>query len=110
MPKTAPPTAPKKAQIEKYLAALAKMRQLQREARSHARIAAELGSKLMAFAKAAGGKKRTVETCGFVLALIKKRLPVVWKVEFVRLAGVEEAEKLIKAAPQKDTLSVTPTK
>lgn len=60
----------------------------------------------LAYAKAKGGKQKSVTTCGHVLAIVTKAGSVAWKAAFVKLAGKAKAEALIADAPSKEVLTI----
>ncbi len=54
-------------------------------------------------------KKSSIKRCGgWLLAWVNGQAKVSWKDEFIRIAGVEAADKLAKEAKPKLKLKVTP--
>jgi hypothetical protein len=81
---------------------------LARQAKDLKALLDPLEEKFLAHVQECGGRERAVISCGFRLAINEKRDSVAWKEEFIRVAGVEAAEKLIAAAGTKDVLVIEP--
>lgn len=92
--------------IEQYLELEEGRKRLEREARALGKQSGEIADKLLAFARAHGGKAQSILRSGYVLAVVTKPGTVEWKKEFVRQAGLDAAEALIAAAPTRESLSV----
>ena len=103
-------TAVGKAEIERYFKLDAERLSLARQVKDLAALQEKIEEKMIALVKAKGGKLRSVVRCGYLLSLSDKDGSVKWKDEFVRVAGSEAAEKLIRAAPKKETFSIEPEK
>lgn len=71
---------------------------LERQARALQKQLAVISEKLLAFTKENGGKLRTVKQFGFLLAVQLKSSSPSWKDEFIRVAGLEEAERVAAEA------------
>jgi hypothetical protein len=108
MAKTSSTPAPKmtRVEIDKYFELDKERLSLQRQAKDLEALQEKIEDKMVAVVRANGGKERTVLTCGYVLAIKDANGAVKWKDEFVRVAGSDEAEKLIAAAPKRDKFSV----
>lgn len=97
-----------RTEIEEYLdlerARLAK----QREAADLEKLAKVLKAKILDYIEAEGGKARSCERSGFVLAVHQKAGSVSWKEEFLIVAGQVKAAELVAACPKRDYLVVEP--
>jgi hypothetical protein len=103
-------TAPRltAAELKRYFALDAQRLSLQRQAKALVALQEKIEERMIAVVEADGGRERTVLTCGYVLALQDAPGTVKWKDEFVRVAGSDEAERLVEAAPKKEKLTVQP--
>lgn len=96
-------TAP---EIKEFLDLEDRRRALNRQAEDLEKQAKPLKEKLLEFVRIEGGKAKSVERSGFVLAIKMVKSSPSWKPEFIRVAGQEEADKLIAEAPPREQLSV----
>lgn len=55
-----------------------------------------------------GGKTRTIEACGYIMAIKMVKNAVQWKPEFIRVASIAEAEEIIAAAGTKEKFVMEP--
>jgi hypothetical protein len=81
---------------------------LQRQVKDLEALQKPLKEKFLAFVQEKGGDERAVKSNGFLLKLNAKRESVSWKDEFVRVAGIDEAEAIIARQPSKDVLVIEP--
>lgn len=101
--KTAPPTISKE-QCEQYESLNETRLSLQRQARTLQGQLDKIEEKLLAFVRENGekhGKGRISKKFGFVLGLELKSCAPSWKDEFIRVAGLEEAEQVAAAAAER---------
>lgn len=108
MAKTKAKTTITREQCESYESLNETRLSLQRQARTLQRQLNRIETKLVAYTKENGGKLRTVKEFGFILSLEWKGSSPSWKDEFIRVAGLEEAEKVAAeaAATKKESFSL----
>ncbi|HYG26643.1 MAG TPA: hypothetical protein VD906_07040 [Caulobacteraceae bacterium] len=105
MAKTAAPNV-NKNDIERWLELDALRKAKTREASDLKKEQDAIGEKLWTFIEVKGGKARSVERSGYVLAICTAKGSVAWKEEFVKLKGTEAAEEISAAAEPREYLSV----
>jgi hypothetical protein len=93
--------APSRAEIEEFLEREEQRKNLNRE-----RANAPLKEKFKAYAAAEGGKEKSVDRCGYTIALKTKNGQIAWKSEFIRVAGPEEAARVSANPPQVEFLAI----
>jgi len=106
MPAEDPPAPVFRKDIVEFLDLEERRKTLEREARQLGKQSGEIADRLLAYARAHGGKGQSIVRSGYVLAVVIGRGSVPWKQEFVRVAGLDAAEALIAAAPPVEKLSV----
>lgn len=94
-----------KNDIQEYLAIEERRKALNREAADLGKQSDVIKEKLMLFARANGG---SVARSGYRLAIKLATGFVAWKQEFIRVAGQEEANRLTRDCPKRETLSIDP--
>lgn len=67
-----------------------------------------LSDKIAAYIRDKGGSDRTTVHYGYVLAFGQRQSQPSWLTEFIALKGIEESERLKKAAPWNDYVIITP--
>ncbi|MCC6492637.1 MAG: hypothetical protein IT424_06425 [Pirellulales bacterium] len=102
----AAPKRPTRALLDRYVSLRDRRLELSREAASLEREEKALAEEIQAFAAAEGGKRRTVELCGYRASITTAAGYVSWAKEFTRVAGFEAAERLRREAPPVDRLKV----
>ncbi len=111
MKKLSAPEDPKpiritKALLDEWAAAEERRLLLSGEARDIAKRQREIEEALKPAILAKAGDTRRIESCGFELAIITEKGSVGWKSEFIRVAGLKEANRLIAAAPEKEKVEI----
>lgn len=94
--------------IDAYRSLEAKRLRLNREAKQLEKQAEEIEAQWMEEVRERGGETRTLKTCGHIFAIKTKPNSVQWKPEFIRVASMAEAEKIIQAAGMKEVFSLEP--
>lgn len=108
-----PPTAPRVTtkDLERYYELDEQRKSLARQAKDLEALQEELKVKFEAFVRVKGGPERAYAfASGHRLSILEKRESVGWKGEFLRVAGPEEAERLVREAPMKEVLQIEPPK
>jgi hypothetical protein len=95
-----------RADIEEFLKREERRKGLQREAEALARENEPLKQKITRYVELKGGSDKTIERSGYILALKTQNGQIVWKTEFIRVAGSEEAAKVAAQPPQVVRLSI----
>lgn len=93
-----------RAELDRYVQIDAERKRLNREADLLKAQQEELGNKLRQFCRVQGGDALSVERSGYRLSISHVKGSVAWKQEFVRVAGVEAAERIAIAAPLREQL------
>lgn len=97
-----------KAMIQEYLELEEERKRLDRDARALAKKASAIAAKLLTFVKVHGGKERSVVRSGYRLAIDLAPGYPSWKQEFVRVAGLDEANRISAEQPKREVLSINP--
>lgn len=108
MAKTKAKTTITREQCESYESLNETRLSLQRQARTLQRQLDQIEIDLLAYTKENGGKLRTVKEFGFILSVEWKASSPSWKDEFIKVAGLEEAERIAAeaAAVKKESFSL----
>jgi hypothetical protein len=97
---------PTRAEFEEYCETRERRLELNREAATLERREKAIAEKIQAYAIAAGGKNRTVISCGHRASVLSKPGSVSWLDQFTALRGVDEVNRLKSEAPPRDYLEV----
>lgn len=95
-----------KAWLENYLALEEQRKAKAREAADLEKQQAELRAQLVAWIAANGGKAKSVQRSGYLLALVKVKGQVPWKQEYIKACGAEAAEALAAKPPMRESLVI----